>query len=98
MFGTLDTWLLYKLTCGRLFVSDVSNACSTGFYDPFDFKWSIVASLLNIPEHILPPVVRNDYDFGTTDESIFGHPINIGCVVRYHENNIELTHFFITFT
>lgn len=83
MFGTLDTWLLYKLTKGRLHVTDVSNASGTGFFDLFNRSWGFVPLLLNIPTQILPKVVDNDYSFGTTSEDIFGEPINIGCVVNY---------------
>lgn len=80
-FGTIDTWLLYKLTGGRTYVTDVTNASATGLYDPFSLCWSFVPQLFNIPLSILPPVVDNDYDFGLTETSIFGIPIKIGTVM-----------------
>lgn len=80
-FGTIDTWLLYKLTGGRTYVTDVTNASATGLYDPFSLCWSFVPQLFNIPLNILPPVVDNDYDFGLTETSIFGIPIKIGTVM-----------------
>lgn len=83
MFGTLDTWLLYKLTKGRLHVTDVSNASATGFFDLFNMSWGFVPLLLKIPSQILPKVVDNDYSFGSISEEIFGHPIDIGCVVNH---------------
>lgn len=91
MFGTLDTWLLYKLTKGRLHVTDVSNASATGFFDLFNLSWGFVPLLLKIPTHILPKVVDNDYSFGTTSEEIFGQPINIGCLVKYTSSLFALT-------
>ena len=39
MFGTLDTWLLYKLTGGVTYVSEISNASGTGMFDPFTVTW-----------------------------------------------------------
>ena len=39
MFGTLDTWLLYKLTGGGTYVSEISNASGTGLFDPFTVSW-----------------------------------------------------------
>ncbi|KAG5891426.1 hypothetical protein JTB14_031492 [Gonioctena quinquepunctata] len=81
MFGTMDTWLIYKLTGGKTYVSDISNASCTGFYDPFDLGYGLIAKLYNIPVHILPEVVDNDFDFGSTEEEFFGLPISIGCVM-----------------
>lgn len=81
MFGTLDTWLLYKLTNCQTFVTDISNASATGLFDPFTLKWGIMTTLLNIPKEILPDVVENNYNFGDVDPSILGRSIKIGCVV-----------------
>ncbi|CAH1966807.1 unnamed protein product [Acanthoscelides obtectus] len=81
MFGTLETWLIYKLTGSCQYVTDISNASATGFYDPFDLNWGTVAKLLRIPVRCLPMVVENDYDFGNVDESFFGVPIKIACVM-----------------
>ncbi|XP_023029275.2 glycerol kinase 5 [Leptinotarsa decemlineata] len=81
MFGTMDTWLIYKLTGGKTYVSDISNASCTGFYDPFDLGYGILAKLLKIPVNILPKVVDNDYEFGSTLKDFFGMPLRIGCVM-----------------
>ncbi|KAJ8972248.1 hypothetical protein NQ317_011073 [Molorchus minor] len=75
LFGTLDTWLIYKLTGGKLHVTDISNASATGFFDPFDLDWGIVAKLLKIPLNILPKVVDNDYNFGVTREEFLEFPL-----------------------
>ncbi|XP_072388160.1 glycerol kinase 5 isoform X1 [Diabrotica undecimpunctata] len=88
MFGTVDTWLIYKLTGGLSYVTDVTNASSTGFYDPFTLDWGIVAKSLGIPTHFLPKVVANDYDFGETDESILGVPIRIKCVMADQQSSV----------
>lgn len=85
MFGTLDTWLLYKLTGGRTYVTDISSASATGFYDPFVLDWASWPAFtgLSIPFDILPKVVPNDYDsFGHVDKAIFGMEIPIRCSVR----------------
>lgn len=84
LFGTVDSWLIYKFTSGRLHVTDVSNASATGFFDPFISSWAAWAKIaLKIPFEILPEVVDNDYPFGSTDVNIFGASIPIHCVVRY---------------
>jgi len=73
LFGTLDTWLVYKLTGGRLHVTDTSNAASTSLYNSFDMKWnSVFCGLFGIPMNILPEVRETADDFGSTDPSLFG--------------------------
>lgn len=82
MFGTLDTWLLYKLTEGKLHVTDVSSASATGFYDPFTMKWAYwVLRLFNIPPYILPEVWDTAADFGCISSDIVGAGIPIRCLV-----------------
>ncbi|CAH1164108.1 unnamed protein product [Phaedon cochleariae] len=102
MFGTVETWLIYKLTEGGTYVTDISNASATGFYDPFDLNWGIIAKLLKIPTHILPTVVSNDFDFGCVTEKLFGVPIKIGCTMAdqsssmfgswsFNKNDVKIT-------
>ncbi|PNF42202.1 putative glycerol kinase 5 [Cryptotermes secundus] len=70
MFGTIDTWLLYRLTGGKFHVTDVSSASATGFYDPFVMEWcDWVLRLFCIPSDMLPEVWDTACDFGciTTD-------------------------------
>lgn len=83
-FGTLDTWLIYKLTGGRTYVTDISSASATGFYDPFILDWASWPAVtgLSIPFGLMPEVVANDYDFGCVDETLFGAAIPIRCSVR----------------
>ncbi len=72
MFGTLDTWYIYKLTGGARHVTDPSNASSTSLYDPFGLKWNkLFFGLFGIPLEIFPEVIESNGDFGTTDPSLF---------------------------
>ncbi|KAF0883699.1 TFDP2 factor, partial [Crocuta crocuta] len=81
-FGTIDTWLLHKLTKGSEFATDFSNASTTGMFDPFKMCWSgLLTSLLSIPLSLLPPVKDTSHNFGSVDEEIFGVPIPIVALV-----------------
>uniref|UniRef100_H2Z0R2 Glycerol kinase 5 n=1 Tax=Ciona savignyi TaxID=51511 RepID=H2Z0R2_CIOSA len=81
-FGTIDTWLVWKLTNGKVYTSEYSNASSTGIYDPFILDWSgFFCSLLSIPKVIFPPIMDTYDDYGKCDEEIFGFEIPIRCVV-----------------
>lgn len=83
MFGTLDTWFVYKLTGGKVHATDTSNAASTSLYNHFDLKWnSIFCNLFKIPMGILPVVRETVADFGVTSPELFdGAAIPIGAVV-----------------
>ncbi|XP_045537418.1 putative glycerol kinase 5 [Papilio machaon] len=83
MFGTLDTWLLYKLTGNKLHMSDVSSASATGFFDPFTMQWAGWAmTIFGIPMSALPEVVDTAGDhFTSTDPKIFGCAIPIRCCI-----------------
>ncbi|XP_019294011.1 putative glycerol kinase 5 isoform X2 [Panthera pardus] len=81
-FGTIDTWLLHKLTKGSEFATDFSNASATGLFDPFKMCWSgLLTSLLSIPLSLLPPVRDTSHHFGSVDEEIFGVPIPVVALV-----------------
>ncbi|XP_036733270.1 putative glycerol kinase 5 isoform X1 [Manis pentadactyla] len=81
-FGTVDTWLLHKLTKGSEFATDFSNASTTGLFDPYEMCWSgLITSLLSIPLSLLPPVRDTSHNFGSVDEEIFGVPIPIVALV-----------------
>ncbi|XP_030431744.1 putative glycerol kinase 5 isoform X1 [Gopherus evgoodei] len=102
-FGTIDTWLLYKLTKGSVYATDYSNASSTGVFDPFQMCWSSVLSkLFSIPMSIYPPVEDTNHSFGSVDAEIFGVPIPIAALVAdqqaamfgeccFHEGDVKLT-------
>ncbi|XP_063771646.1 putative glycerol kinase 5 isoform X2 [Pseudophryne corroboree] len=81
-FGTIDTWLLYKLTNGSVYATDYSNASGTAVFDPYLMSWSsFLCSLLSIPLSIFPPVEDTSHNFGVSDTSIFGVPIPIRALV-----------------
>ena len=81
-FGTLDTWLVWKLTKQKLFVSEYSCASATGLYDPYTLAWSgFVCGLLGIPTSIFPPIQDTSSDFGECDEEFFGARIPIRSIV-----------------
>ncbi|KAF7223361.1 glycerol kinase 5 [Nothobranchius furzeri] len=77
-FGTIDTWLLFKLTKGSVHATDYSNASSTGIFDSYQMCWSgFLCSLVSLPLSIFPEVENTGHNFGSTDPSIFGVSIPI---------------------
>lgn len=81
-FGTIDTWLLFRLTKGHVHATDYSNASSTGLFDSYQMCWSgFLCSLVSVPLSILPAVENTGSNFGSTDSSIFGVSIPIKAVV-----------------
>lgn len=79
LFGTVDTWLLWKLTGGKIHATDVSNASRTLLYNIKKLEWDEnLCRALEIPPAILPEVKSNSALFGYTDEFFFGKKIPIG--------------------
>jgi len=77
-FGTVDTWLIWKLTKGKTFVTDVSNASRTMLFNIKTLEWDKeLLDLLEIPSSILPEVKESSEIYGVTDQSIFGVEIPI---------------------
>lgn len=71
-FGTIDSWLLWKLTNGNVHVTDYSNASRTMLYNIFDLTWDEdILNLLNIPKAILPEVRSNSEVYGMTQSYHF---------------------------
>ncbi|WP_286028412.1 glycerol kinase GlpK, partial [Ligilactobacillus agilis] len=67
LFGTIDTWLTWKLTGGKVHVTDYSNASRTMLFNIHDLKWDKeILELLNIPETLLPEVKGNSEIYGQT--------------------------------
>ncbi|MCP5495639.1 MAG: glycerol kinase GlpK [Leptospiraceae bacterium] len=67
VFGTIDTWLLYKLTGGHSFKTDYTNASRTLIYNIKDKCWDDnLLKILNIPKQMLPEVHPSKYEFGKT--------------------------------
>ncbi|HEY0221997.1 MAG TPA: glycerol kinase GlpK [Lactovum miscens] len=79
LFGTIDTWLLWKLTNGESFATDVTNASRTMLYNIVEEKWDEeILHLLNIPASMLPEVRKNSEIYGyTKDFHFFGESVPI---------------------
>lgn len=80
-FGTIDTFLVWKLTNGAVHASDVTNASRTLLYTlglGGEAGWSAdMCALLNVPMALLPEVKPSSAQFGETDAALFGRPIPI---------------------
>ena len=81
LFGTIDSWLVYKLTGGREHVTDYTNASRTMFYNIYDLEWDDeLLEMLTVPREIVLPEVRpSSHVYGNTDPEFFlGAEIPIG--------------------
>ena len=77
-FGTIDTWLLWNLTGGRVHATDVSNASRTMLFDIRHNVWDHeLLKALHVPDSLLPRVVPSSAVVGETDSSLFGRNIPI---------------------
>jgi glycerol kinase len=77
-FGTIDTFLIWQLTGGRLHLTDVSNASRTMLFNIQTLDWDdAILSELNIPRSLLPEVRSSSEVVGTTDRAILGREIPI---------------------
>lgn len=77
-FGTIDSYLVWKLTGGRLHITDVSNASRTMLYDIHKRWWSnTILTRFGIPQSMLPQVVSSSMVYGETDPALFGRAIPI---------------------
>ena len=79
LFGTVDTFLLWKLTKGKVHATDATNASRTMLFNISNNEWDKgILKSLKIPKNILPQVKDSSDDFGLTDRSITGksYPIN----------------------
>src|ERR1043165_11025 len=78
-FGTVDSWLVWKLTGGRAHVTDYSNASRTLLYNIHELCWDKeLLEILDVPDSILPSVKPSSYGYGQTDEaSFFGASVPI---------------------
>ncbi len=82
-FGTIDTWLVYRLTKGQDYKTDYSNASRTQLFNIFTLKWDEeICKLFGIQSEDLPEVCDSDSEFGQTDfEGFFEKPIPIHAVL-----------------
>jgi len=77
-FGTVDAWLLWKLTAGRVHATDVSNASRTMLFDIRHNTWDHeLLKALHVPDSVLPQVFPSSHVYGETDRALFGASIPI---------------------
>ena len=78
LMGTIDTWLVWKLTNGQVHVTDVSNASRTMLYNIHDLQWDqTLLDLFNIPAAMLPQVKSSSEIYGHTQSILTSHPVPI---------------------
>ncbi|MBQ8432103.1 MAG: glycerol kinase GlpK [Clostridia bacterium] len=81
LFGTVDSWLIYRLTGGRVHATDPSNAARTMLFNIHTLSWDEeLLRLFNIPRCMLPKVLPSGGVFGYTDPHLFGKSIPIAGV------------------
>lgn len=79
LFGTVETWLIWKLTKGAVHVTDYSNASRTMLFNINTLEWDEeILKELDIPKCMLPEVKPSSCVYGETDSAFFGAPIKIG--------------------
>jgi len=82
LFGTVDTFLIWKLTKGKKHLTEATNASRTMLFNINNNKWDKeILRKLNIPKNILPKVKNSADDFGITDKKIIGKEIPISAVL-----------------
>ena len=80
-FGTVDSWLMWKLTHGKVHVTDVSNASRTMLFNVHTNQWDDeLLALLRIPKALMPEVLPSSAHFGDIAADLLGHAIRIGGV------------------
>jgi len=78
LFGTVETWLIWKLTGGRIHVTDYSNASRTMLFNIHTLQWDEeILRKLEIPRCMLPEAMASSRIYGSTDPEILGGPIPI---------------------
>ena len=79
LFGTVETWLIWKLTKGKVHVTDYSNASRTMLFNIKTLEWDDeILAELGIPKSMLPEAKPSSCIYGEADASLFGVPIPIG--------------------
>ncbi len=79
LFGTIDTWLVYKLSGGKAHITDYSNASRTLMFNIYDLKWDEeLLEILTVPQNMLPDVKQSSEVYAkTVDYHFFGHEVPI---------------------
>ena len=80
-FGTIDSWLIWNLTCGEVHVTDVTNASRTLLFNIHSLEWDQeLLNILNIPYNILPKIVSNSEFVAHINDGILGQEIPITAI------------------
>lgn len=78
LFGTVDTYILWQLSKGKIFATDYTNASRTMLFNIHALKWdNELLRLFDIPSSMLPEVHPSGYFYGETDKSFFGSPVPV---------------------
>ena len=78
LFGTIDTWLIWQLTAGKVHVTDMTNACRTLLFNIHTLQWDDeLLKHLDIPRSMLPEVKSSSEVYGVTDKGLFGTEVPI---------------------
>lgn len=81
-FGTVDTWLMWKLSAGRIFATDYSNASRTMLFHLRKLCWDEdILQMLNIPRCMLPEVHPSSYVYGHTSAAVLGESLPIAACI-----------------
>ena len=81
LFGTIDSWLTYRLTGGRVHATDPSNASRTMLFNIHTMEWdNDLLALFGVPRSMCPAVLPSSGIFGESDAALFGAPIPIAGV------------------
>ena len=82
LFGTVDSWLLWNLSGGRLHLTDPSNASRTLLFNIHTLDWDDeLLEILDVPRAMLPEVRPSSEVYGQTDDELFGRPIPIAAMI-----------------
>ena len=77
-FGTVDSFLIWRLTGGKVHATDVTNASRTNLFNIHDLSWDpVLLDIFNVPKSMLPEVKECTDDFGQSEAQLFGFPIPI---------------------
>lgn len=78
LFGTVDTYIMWQLSRGKIFATDYTNACRTMLFNIHTLQWDDeLLELFGIPKCMLPEVFPSGHMYGTTDETFIGREIPI---------------------
>ncbi len=85
LFGTIDSWLIWKLTGGQNHLTDVSNAARTMLMDVHRNAWDPeLLDRLDVPARMMPRILPSSADFGATDPDLLGRAVPICGVAGDH--------------